>query len=88
AKDVVVIGISKEEPSVVQAFMKKTKFAYNLAIDTQGRTSEAIGVKGIPHVLVVTPDNIVRWQGFPLDDAEPLKEATIAQIVAASKASK
>ncbi|RYG47205.1 redoxin domain-containing protein [bacterium] len=87
AKDVVVVGISKEDPAVVQAFMKKTPFSYHLAIDTKGRTSEQVGVKGIPHVLIVTPDGIVRWQGFPLDDAEPLKESTVAAIVAASKAS-
>lgn len=86
--DVVVIGISKEKPEVVQAFMKGTKMDYNVGIDTQDRTGKVVGVEGIPHVLVISPDGIVRWQGFPLDETERLTEATIAQIVAASKAKK
>ena len=83
--DVVVIGLSKENPEVVKAFMKGTKMDYPVAVDVKGTTSNAIGVKGIPHVLVMSPDGIVRWQGFPLDDTEPLTKATIAKIVAASK---
>lgn len=85
AKDVVVVGISDEEPGVLQAFMKKTKMDYAVATDAKGTTKGVVGVRGIPHVLVVSPDGIVRWQGFPLDDTEPLTEATIAQIVKASK---
>ena len=83
--DVVVIGLSKENPEVVKGFMAKTKMAYPVAVDTKGRTSDAIGVEGIPHVLVMSPDGVVRWQGFPLDDAEPLTEATVARIVKASR---
>lgn len=85
ATDVVVIGISKEKPEVVQSFMKGTKMNYPVAIDTKGRMSDAIGVEGIPHVLVVSPDGVVRWQGFPLDGTERLTEETIAKIVKASK---
>ena len=83
--EVVVIGLSNEKPEIVKTFMLKTKMAYPVAVDTQGRTSGAIGVEGIPHVLVMSPDGIVRWQGFPLDDKEPLSEAVVAKIVAASK---
>lgn len=85
SKDVVVIGISEEKPDVVQAFMKKTEMDYHVAIDTQGRTTKTVGVRGIPHVLVVTPDGIVRWQGFPLDDKEPMSEAVIERIIKASR---
>lgn len=84
--DVVVVGVSDEKPEVVQEFMAGTKMAYHVAVDPQGTTSKAVGVRGIPHVLVISPDGIVRWQGFPLDDKEPLTKATIAQIVAACKA--
>ncbi len=85
--DVVVIGISDEKPEVVEAFMKKTEMAYNVAIDTKSKSSGALGVQGIPHVMVISADGIVRWQGFPLDDKDPLTEEVIAKIVAASKAS-
>ena len=84
--DVVVIGISDEKPDVVQAFMKKTEMSYNVGIDTKSTSSSEIGVEGIPHVLVISADGIVRWQGFPLDDKDPLTEDVVAKIVAASKA--
>ncbi len=83
--DVVVIGLTSEKPEVVQKFMESTKMTYNVAVDTQSTTDKAVGVEGIPHVLIVSPDGVVRWQGFPLDDKEPLKKETIAKIVAASK---
>lgn len=86
SKDVVVIGISNEKPDVVSTFMKSTKMNYNVAIDTAETTGHLVGVKGIPHVLVISPDGIVRWQGFPLDAKYPLTEETIEQIVSASKA--
>ena len=85
--DVVVIGISNEKPAVVQSFMQKTQMKYNVGIDTKSKSSEAIGVEGIPHVLVISADGVVRWQGFPLDDKDPLTEEVVAKIVAVSKAS-
>jgi len=87
-KDVVFVGLSKEDPKVVQEFMGKTTMQYPIAIDTKGRTSEAVGVQGIPHVMIVTPDGIVRWQGFPGSEEEPLTEKVLVQIIDAWKASR
>jgi len=84
--DVVVIGISDEKPEVVRDFMKKTEMTYNVGIDTKSTNAKAVGVEGIPHVLVISADGIVRWQGFPLDENDPLTEDVVAKIVAASKA--
>lgn len=86
--DLVVIGISKEKPETVQSFMKGTPMRYHVGIDQAGSMDKAVGVEGIPHVLLVSPDGIVRWQGFPLDDADPLTEKTVAQVIAASKRKK
>lgn len=58
---------------------------YAVATDELRRMKKQLGVAGIPHVLVITPDNIVRWQGFPLLGADPLTEETVAKIIAASK---
>lgn len=38
--------------------------------------------------MIVTPDNIVRWQGFPGEMNDPLTEAKVAAIIETSKASK
>lgn len=85
--DVVFIGISDEKEEVVTKFSGETKMTYHSAIDTQKRLHKALGVKGIPHCMVISPDGIVRWQGWPQDEKDKLTEAVIEQIVKASKAS-
>jgi len=57
---------------------------YNVGIDTTKRMEKAVGVKGIPHVLVISPDNIVRWQGSPLDDSDRLTDQVVQQVIDAS----
>lgn len=84
--DLVVIGISDEPAETVSGFMKSTKMAYNVAVDTQKRMSKILGVEGIPHVMIVTPDGIVRWQGFPGSAEDPLTTEKVAQVIAAWKA--
>lgn len=85
--DVVIVGISDEPEATVEDFKASNEIAYAEAIDTRKRMSNAIGVQGIPHVLVITPDGIVRWQGFPGSKEDPLDEAKVATIVKAWKAS-
>jgi cytochrome c biogenesis protein CcmG, thiol:disulfide interchange protein DsbE len=84
--DVVFIGLSDEKEEIVAKFMETTKFGYPVALDSQKRMSNALGVEGIPHCMVITPDNVVRWQGFPADPKDPLNEKVLQQIITASKA--
>ena len=84
--DLVVIGISDEKPERVQPFLDKTPIEYAMAVDTKARMKSAVGVMGIPNVLVIGTDNIVRWQGFPSSQEEHLSEATLRQIIEADKA--
>src|SRR6266576_1738882 len=50
----VVIGVSEERENKVKT-MSDPKIEYFSAIDTQGRTKKAVGVAGIPHVLIIDP---------------------------------
>lgn len=86
ADDLVVIGISDESAEQVKSFMKSNEFGYSLAIDPDRKMKAKIGVTGIPHVMVITPDHIVRWQGTPESEEDPLTEKKLAQIIEASKA--
>lgn len=88
SKDVVFIGLSDEPVSTLQKFMQSTKMDYLVATDTQKRTSKEVGVQGIPHVMIVSPDGIVRWQGFPGSGEDKLTEAKLQLIIAASKSQK
>lgn len=84
-KDVVFVGLSDEPEATVTKFQQTTKMNYPQAIDTQKRLHKALGVQGIPHVMIVTPDGIVRWQGFPGSGEDPLNEEKLKQIIAVSK---
>lgn len=84
-KDIAFVGISDEPAETVRGFMAKTKMDYAIGIDTKKTMSNALGVQGIPHVMIVTPDGIVRWQGWPGSPEDPLTDEVIAKIVKASK---
>jgi len=77
----VVIGVTDEPEDRVKS-MATPKIEYASAIDTQGRTKKAVEVKGIPHVLLMDPQGVVRWEGFPLLDGFELTEKVVADILA------
>ncbi len=85
-KDLVIIGVSDEDVKTLKGFMKTTVMNYAVATDTKQNMSKKIGVQAVPHALVITPDGIVRWQGFPGSEEEPLTDALLEQIIKASKA--
>lgn len=80
ADQVAIIGISSEPASTVRGFMKKKPMNYGVAIDQRNRLNNWFGVQGIPHVVVMSPDRVVRWQGHPAQ----LDNALLDQIIAAS----
>lgn len=83
SKDLVVLGISDEPAEKVREFMKKTEMKYAQAVDTQGRMKKQIKVRGIPHVLIISTDGIVRWQGYPLSQEERLTSRIVRRIIEA-----
>lgn len=52
-------------------------FAYGLALDPAMRTGRAMNVTSIPHLVVMSRDGIVRWQGNP----KRLDADTLAAII-------
>ena len=82
ADSVVIVGLSNEDARTVKRFMQRKKMDYSVGVDQRGRMASAIGVQGIPHAVVVSPDGVVRWQGF----APNLSSRILGQIVAAAGA--
>ena len=76
----VVIGISKESEEAVRK-MKEPAIDYASAIDTQGQMNKQLEVKGIPHVIVIDPQGVVRWEGYPLLEGHELTEAVIEDLL-------
>ncbi len=70
SKDVVVIGISDEDDAVVRKFIKAAKHSYPQAVDPAATVKNAIGIQGIPHVVVLSTDGVIRWQGNPHPSAD------------------
>ena len=83
--DLAIIGITDETAKAVRKFRKGTPIDYDIALAPGNEMDEAIGISGIPHCLVISADGIVRWQGFPSMDEDPLTEELLAQIILENK---
>lgn len=76
----VVIGVSDEAEEKVRSFANP-KLEYASAIDTKARMKKSLEVSGIPHVIIIDPKGIVRWEGFPFLEGEELSEKVVADII-------
>jgi len=81
--DLVIVGISDETLDTVKDFLATNKVGFNIALDPAGKMKQAVGVEGIPHVLIISTDGVVRWQGFPFSGQDALNESVIKKIIAA-----
>jgi len=79
-EQLIVIGISMEPMEKVKAF-KKAKMEYASAIDTNGALNSTYGIQGIPHVVLIDPKGIVRWEGFPFLGGHELSSKVIEDII-------
>jgi cytochrome c biogenesis protein CcmG, thiol:disulfide interchange protein DsbE len=84
--DVCVVGLTRESPTEVDTGLKQHRinakdFRYAVACDSSGSMQEGFDVKGIPHVVVMSSDWVVRWQGSP----QQLDAPTLKQIVDANR---
>jgi len=61
----VIKSISNESPAKVKAFVERKGFTYPIGVDAKSRTASTVGVRGIPHGLLVNPEGKVVWQGHP-----------------------
>ncbi len=86
SKDLVVIAISNETAKTVRAFLKDNLVQYNVGIDKHGTLLKTLGVSGIPNILIVSSDGIVRWQGYPMHNVDPLTDEKLGAIISADKA--
>ncbi len=62
--NLIVIGISEESVSKVKQQVNP-KIEYYNAIDTRATLKSLFEVRGIPHCVLIDPNGIVRWEGWP-----------------------
>jgi cytochrome c biogenesis protein CcmG/thiol:disulfide interchange protein DsbE len=75
-----VIGISAETEEIVKSF-NNPKINYFEAIDPKKRMSALLEVKGIPHVIILSPKGVVIWEGFPLLANFQLTEKVLTDLM-------
>lgn len=76
----VIIGISDETSEKIKN-AKEINIEYGNATDTQARLKKQLEVKGIPHCILIDPDGIVRWEGFPTLTGHELTASTLESII-------
>lgn len=54
-----------EDANAIRNFMNKNKHSYGQVIDPQQRVYKSLEIRAIPHVVVLSSDGVVRWQGNP-----------------------
>jgi thiol-disulfide isomerase/thioredoxin len=84
--DVACMGITDEsmrqlEEGALKRRLSKSDFKYAVGLDTKGSMKNAFGIRGIPHVAVISSDGIVRWQGHPMS----LNANVMNSLVAANR---
>ncbi|MDF1869697.1 MAG: TlpA family protein disulfide reductase [Phycisphaerales bacterium] len=65
--EIVGIGGSEKEETFRRYVLKK-KGNYAQMFDKDKTLNNALGITGIPHVVVLSTDGVIRWQGNPLND--------------------
>ena len=78
--DLVVIGISSETTEKVNA-MKEPVIEYYYGVDPAETMEKKLEVKGIPHVILIDPKGIVRWEGFPLLEGHELTSEVLKKLI-------
>jgi cytochrome c biogenesis protein CcmG/thiol:disulfide interchange protein DsbE len=78
---VCVIGISDEPEATVRS-MAVPKIEYAVGIDAKRRMYSELEITGIPHVLVIDPEGVVRWEGFPFLQGDELSPEVVGRIIA------
>jgi len=61
--------------------MRANTMTYAQAIDTRKTMYSMLGIEGIPHVLLIDSNGVVRWQGFPFDSTDPLTEDVVRRVI-------
>ena len=81
ADKLVIIGISDEPLEKVKSFNNPT-IEYANGVDTKKTISDFLKVKGIPHMILIDPNGIVRWEGFPALKGNEFTEEILEALMA------
>ncbi|MEI3155509.1 MAG: hypothetical protein V8S95_10700 [Odoribacter sp.] len=77
--NLVVIGIPDETADKVKA-LEKPVIEYDCGIISQA-TMKSLEVRGTPHIILIDPQGIVRWEGFPFLEGHKLTPEVVKNLI-------
>tara|TARA_E500000318_G_scaffold1676_7_gene2293 strand:- start:53195 stop:54361 length:1167 start_codon:yes stop_codon:yes gene_type:complete len=80
----VVLAISgqRDPESKVRSYIDQNRVAYSHLYDENQTIYKSLQVRGIPHVVLLSTDGVIRWQGYPLNPGfEQEFEQALEQIL-------
>ncbi len=84
-----VISICETDETALRGMkepLKLEEIKFSLAIDTNRRFADKLGVYGIPHAVILEPvSGAVIWEGMPTLPGYELDDATVEKILAVGK---
>ena len=63
---VLAIAGQNDPESTVQSYIDQHSVAYSHLYDANQSVYKSLNVRGIPHVVLISTDGVIRWQGFPM----------------------
>ena len=80
AGKVEVISITRQPEEVVRQ-TNDAQIEHRLAVDTQARMEKSVGVTAAPHIILIDPHGVIRWEGYPLLNGYELTGKVVADII-------
>ena len=77
---IIVVGVSNETEIKVKK-LKGQKIEYYSAIDPLRRMEREYKIRGIPYCVVINPDGVVVWEGFPLSKGYELTIEAVEKLL-------
>ena len=74
-KNLVIIGVSDEDPAAVKTFQKGTPMNYPNGISKD--LVQQYGVTGIPHAFLIGKDGKLLWRGHPMQLTDAILEGAL-----------
>lgn len=75
---VLAIAGQNDPENKVQSYIDQHSVAYSHLYDANQSVYKSLNVRGIPHVVLLSTDGVIRWQGFPMG---PGFEKALEQIL-------
>lgn len=78
-KNVLIYGVNVQQSKrIVERFIKDRKINYRILLDTKAAVARTYGVRGIPTIIGIDADGVVRYRahGLPKDSAALIKTLT------------